>query len=71
MKFRVILIMLVRCYQRVISPLYPPVCRFQPTCSEYLIQAIDKKGIVIGIFYGIKRLLRCHPLGGKGYDPVE
>jgi len=68
---RSIIIFLIRGYQYIISPLYPAVCRFQPTCSEYFIQAVEKKGILIGIFYGLRRLLRCHPLGGHGYDPVD
>ncbi|MBI5778877.1 MAG: membrane protein insertion efficiency factor YidD [Planctomycetes bacterium] len=68
---RSIIIFLVRAYQYGISPLHPPVCRFQPTCSEYFIQAVDKKGILLGVFYGLRRLLRCHPLGGHGYDPVD
>jgi len=72
-----ILIFLIRAYQYGLWPLRAglpagrQVCRFQPTCSEYFIQAVDKKGILIGVFYGVRRLLRCHPLGGRGYDPVE
>jgi putative membrane protein insertion efficiency factor len=57
-------------YQYSISPLFPPSCRFSPTCSEYAKEAIFKHGIFKGIWLGIKRFSRCHPWGGKGYDPV-
>ena len=57
-------------YQKVISPMTPPSCRFTPTCSEYMRQALIKHGPVKGLFLGIKRILRCHPWGGSGYDPV-
>jgi putative membrane protein insertion efficiency factor len=65
------LILLVRVYQGGVAPIIRPHCRFQPTCSEYFIQALDKKGVIIGSLYGIRRILRCHPFGGKGYDPIE
>jgi uncharacterized protein len=64
------LILLIRVYQRVISPLTPATCRYTPTCSEYGIQAIKKHGIFKGSWITIKRLSSCHPWGGKGYDPV-
>lgn len=57
-------------YQRVISPLMPPSCRFTPTCSEYMRQALLKYGPAKGLYLGIRRILRCHPWGGSGYDPV-
>ncbi|MCR4852174.1 MAG: membrane protein insertion efficiency factor YidD [Prevotella sp.] len=57
-------------YQRVISPFTPPSCRFTPTCSEYARQAIIKHGPVKGLWLAVKRILRCHPWGGSGYDPV-
>jgi putative membrane protein insertion efficiency factor len=60
----------IRFYQTVISPLTPPSCRFTPTCSEYARQALIKHGPVVGLYLAIKRLLRCHPWGGSGYDPV-
>lgn len=63
-------ITLVRFYQICISPLKPPTCRFTPTCSAYAIQALKKHGPVKGLYLTIKRLLRCHPWGGSGYDPV-
>ncbi|MBI3098008.1 MAG: membrane protein insertion efficiency factor YidD [Planctomycetes bacterium] len=61
----------VRCYQWTLSPIMPPICRFQPTCSRYFVEAVQKKGILSGTLLGVRRLCRCHPLGGEGYDPVE
>lgn len=63
------LIVLVRAYQRWISPLFPPSCRFRPTCSVYMIQAIEKYGLK-GVLMGIARILRCHPFSETGEDPV-
>lgn len=57
-------------YQRCISPFTPPSCRFTPSCSEYARQAIVKHGPLRGTWLAIRRLLRCHPWGGSGYDPV-
>ena len=57
-------------YQRAISPLTPPSCRFTPTCSEYAVQALRKHGPLKGLYLAVRRLLRCHPWGGSGYDPV-
>ena len=65
-----LLLMPIRFYQHCISPYTPPSCRFQPTCSEYARQAIIKHGPIKGLWLAIKRLLRCHPWGGSGYDPV-
>ncbi len=64
------LIMLIRMYQIFISPLFPPSCRYTPTCSHYSIEAMKKYGILKGGWLGIKRISRCHPWGGSGYDPV-
>ncbi len=61
----------VQVYQVILSPILHPSCRFHPTCSQYVIDAIEKKGIFIGIFKGIWRVLRCNPFGGSGYDPVK
>jgi hypothetical protein len=61
----------IRFYRRAISPLLPPSCRFQPTCSEYAYEAIEKYGILTGGRLAIWRILRCNPWGGSGYDPVE
>jgi putative membrane protein insertion efficiency factor len=63
-------IILVRIYQLVISPLKPPSCRYTPTCSEYAIQALKKYGPFKGLYLATSRILRCHPWGGHGYDPV-
>ena len=60
----------IRFYQTVISPLTPPSCRFTPTCSEYARQALIKHGPIKGMYLAVRRLLRCHPWGGSGYDPV-
>lgn len=57
-------------YRRYISPYTPPSCRFTPTCSLYAIEAIRKYGPFKGLWLAIKRILRCHPWGGSGYDPV-
>lgn len=64
------LLLLVRLYQWIISPLFPPSCRFTPTCSSYMIQAIQVWGPFKGVWLGVKRLAKCHPRGGCGYDPV-
>lgn len=65
-----LLCLLIIFYQRCISPFTPPSCRFTPTCSEYARQAIRKYGPLKGMYLALKRLLRCHPWGGSGYDPV-
>ncbi len=57
-------------YRACISPLTPPSCRYTPTCSQYMIEAVTKYGVFKGGWLGIKRILRCHPWGGSGYDPV-
>jgi putative membrane protein insertion efficiency factor len=64
-------ILLVKIYQYLISPLLPNACRYTPTCSQYSIEAIHKYGPIKGIWMGIKRISRCHPWGGSGYDPVK
>jgi putative membrane protein insertion efficiency factor len=63
-------IFLVRIYQWIISPMLPPSCRYTPTCSSYMIEAIQIWGPVKGIWLGTKRIARCHPRGGHGFDPV-
>jgi putative membrane protein insertion efficiency factor len=57
-------------YRYCISPLTPASCRYTPTCSEYALAALKKHGPVKGMWFAIKRILRCHPWGGSGYDPV-
>ncbi|MCB0036659.1 MAG: membrane protein insertion efficiency factor YidD [Anaerolineales bacterium] len=61
---------IIRVYQKVISPLFPPSCRFQPTCSHYGYEAIQKYGFVKGGWLTVKRVARCHPFNPGGYDPV-
>jgi uncharacterized protein len=68
--FKKIFILPIRIYQYMISPLIPGACRFTPTCSEYSADAIKKHGVIKGLFLGIKRIGKCHPWGGSGYDPV-
>ncbi|MEL6317812.1 MAG: membrane protein insertion efficiency factor YidD [Pseudomonadota bacterium] len=60
----------VHFYRYVISPLKPPTCRFQPTCSSYALEALAKHGAARGTWLTIRRVARCHPWGGSGYDPV-
>jgi hypothetical protein len=65
-----IAIWLIRFYQLVISPYFPPSCRFQPTCSQYGLEAFQKHGFFIGIWLTLKRIGKCHPWNEGGYDPV-
>lgn len=65
-----IAITLVKFYQAAIRPLLPNACRYTPSCSAYSIEAIQKYGALKGGWLGLKRILRCHPWGGHGYDPV-
>ncbi|MCQ2361246.1 MAG: membrane protein insertion efficiency factor YidD [Paludibacteraceae bacterium] len=67
---RKIFLLPVYFYRSCISPLTPPSCRYTPTCSQYMIEAVQKYGIFKGGWLGLKRLARCHPWGGSGYDPV-
>jgi putative membrane protein insertion efficiency factor len=61
---------LIRVYQKLISPLIGPQCRFTPTCSQYGVEALKKHGLFKGSWLTIRRILRCHPWGGHGHDPV-
>ncbi|MCQ2130425.1 MAG: membrane protein insertion efficiency factor YidD [Bacteroidales bacterium] len=63
-------VLLIRFYQRCISPLTPPSCRFTPTCSQYALEALRKHGLIKGAWLAFKRIIRCHPWGGSGFDPV-
>lgn len=73
MKFKPLswlMLTLIAFYRSFISPLTPPACRFTPTCSQYAQEAIQKYGPFRGGWLALKRILRCHPFGGSGYDPV-
>ena len=67
---RQLLILPIIFYQKAISPMLPSSCRYVPTCSQYAIEAIQKHGAVRGLWLAVRRILRCHPWGGYGYDPV-
>ena len=71
MKFLgLILIFPIKTYQILISPLLGPSCRFSPTCSQYAVEAIQKHGPLKGSWLAFKRIIRCHPWGGSGHDPI-
>ena len=63
-------ILMVRIYQWIISPLFPPSCRHTPTCSVYTIEALKEWGLLKGLYLGIRRILSCRPGGSHGHDPV-
>ena len=65
-----VMLALIAFYRTCISPLTPPACRYTPTCSQYAQEAIRKYGAFRGGWLAFKRILRCHPWGGSGYDPV-
>ena len=65
-----VILALLRFYKKYISPFLRPSCRFYPTCSEYMMQAVEKRGVLVGLALGIWRILRCNPFGKGGYDPV-
>jgi len=70
---RVLLLLIItpiRLYQKLISPVLPPTCRFHPSCSDYMIEALEKHGIGRGIYLAARRILRCHPWNPGGIDPV-
>lgn len=60
----------IRLYRKLISPIKPPCCRFTPSCSRYALEAFTHRGFLIGAFLSLRRILRCNPFGGYGYDPV-
>jgi uncharacterized protein len=66
-----LIIVLVRIYQYGISPYFPDSCRYQPTCSQYMVESIKEWGVIKGTWLGLKRLVKCHPWGGHGWDPVK
>ncbi|HLO44388.1 MAG TPA: membrane protein insertion efficiency factor YidD [Leadbetterella sp.] len=65
------LILIVRIYQIGISPYFPDSCRYQPTCSQYMIDSIKEWGFFRGFWLGLRRIARCHPWGGHGWDPIK
>jgi uncharacterized protein len=67
---RVTALFLLRFYKRFISPLLMPMCRFEPTCSVYMMEAVQKYGAARGIWMGVRRIGRCHPFNPGGWDPV-
>ena len=77
MKFRFIkfifiipLVLIIRFYQWFLSPILKTNCRYLPTCSEYAIESLSEHGLIRGSYLSVKRIFRCHPYGGKGYDPI-
>jgi putative membrane protein insertion efficiency factor len=64
------ILLLLRAYKACVSPLLPVACRYHPTCSQYCMEAVARHGAFKGTWLGLKRLLRCHPLGKGGFDPV-
>jgi uncharacterized protein len=65
-----VILLFILFYQKVISPIKPKTCRYYPTCSQYTYQAIERFGLIKGFYYGMKRILRCHPFSKGGYDPI-
>ncbi len=63
-------LLLIKIYQNIISPYLPNACRYNPTCSQYTIEALKKHGVFKGIYLAAKRIGSCHPWGGSGFDPV-
>lgn len=67
---KTVVILLIKIYQKAVSPWTPATCRYNPTCSSYSIDAFQKHGLWKGLFLTVKRIGSCHPWGGSGYDPV-
>lgn len=68
---RELLIFILRSYKQWISPMLPGACRFQPTCSEYMREAVERHGAIRGVALGVVRLSKCHPFHSGGFDPVR
>lgn len=71
MIIKYIMIGMIQLYRHTISPWMPPICRFTPSCSQYFLEALQKKGLIKGTYLGVYRLLRCQPFCEGGYDPVD
>ncbi len=67
---KLLLLFILKVYRKIISPLFPPRCRFYPSCSQYCIESIEEYGVARGLYLAGKRILRCHPFNPGGYDPV-
>jgi len=67
---RKIVVLMIQGYRQVISPLFPPTCKYYPTCSAYAVGAVEKYGVLRGGWLAIKRVVRCNPWSYRGYDPV-
>ena len=65
------IVTMLRGYKQFVSPLLPSACRFYPTCSEYMMEAVEKYGVPRGVWMGMRRIGRCHPFHSGGYDPVR
>jgi len=65
-----VVVYLIRAYRALVSPLLPPSCRYEPTCSQYALEAIERHGALKGGYLAARRILRCHPFARGGYDPV-
>lgn len=65
-----ILLLFIRLYQRFVSPLFPAACRFDPTCSQYCFEALQMHGLWVGVYLGVRRVVKCHPWHPGGVDPV-
>jgi putative membrane protein insertion efficiency factor len=68
---RWVVVALIRLYQNTLGVVLPPSCRFAPTCSQYTLEAVNRFGVVRGLWTGVRRISRCHPFHAGGYDPVE
>jgi putative membrane protein insertion efficiency factor len=68
---RALTLAILRIYKRWVSPLLPSACRFHPTCSEYMMEAVEKHGAARGLWKGVRRIAKCHPFHQGGFDPVR
>ena len=68
---KMIIIILIKIYKLILSPIFVPSFRYLPTCSDYFIDCLNEYGVIKGVIKGTKRILSCHPFGGHGYDPIK